>query len=225
MNLRFFAALALLDAPWPGVLVGFSYGVLAVAGIFLSLGIFFLGRWIWRRAKGQPFEPAPGDAVSFLRKAFVFGSIVWLLLVALDAERYSRRKEGLESSAVDELRTINTAEVTYLFSNAGHYGSIPELITQGLLDARFAQSIPGYDFNVTASGTSYTATATPGPAGADSFGERLYKFVDRRIPGDPRPKARHGFYSGPDAVIRYATTTSATCNPCFPEGLSGAPIE
>jgi hypothetical protein len=101
------------------------------------------------------------------------------------------------------LRTINTAEVTYLSSNAGAYGSIPQLITQGLLDNRFSGSVSGYSFTVTASSTDYTATATPTTANAGRF----------------------GYYSTPDAVIRYQTNSSAQCTPCYPTGLSGNPVQ
>jgi hypothetical protein len=225
MNLRFIAAFVFLDLRSPGGLVA-SYGVIVVvAGIFLSLGVFFLGRWIWGRLTGQPFEPASGDAGSFLWKATVIGAIIWILLVAFDDKEYPRRKEGRDSSAIAQLRTINTAEVTYLSSNSGSYGNLSELITQGLLDASFANSVSGWDYSVTASGTSYTATAMPAPIKPDSFSERIYKYVDRRILGGPAPRGPFGYYSEPDAVIRYATAPSLTCNPCFPAGLSGAPIQ
>src|SRR6185369_15058347 len=100
------------------------------------------------------------------------------------------------------LRTINTAEVTYLSSAGGNYGSIPELITSGLLDSRYATSLSGYVFTVTATGADYTATATPTSINA----------------------GRYGYFSLPDAVVRYQSQTSSTCNPCFPTGQSGNPV-
>ena len=47
------------------------------------------------------------------------------------------REAANESAAVANLRTINTALVTYLAANGGRYGGIPDLIQAGLLDGRF----------------------------------------------------------------------------------------
>ena len=95
--------------------------------------------------------------------------------------------------------------MTYLSSNAGNYGSIPELITAGLLDNRFAATggVSGYVFAVEASGSDYTARATPTSTNAGRF----------------------GYFATPDAVVRYQTATSTTCNPCFPTGQSGSPVQ
>src|SRR5262249_12595574 len=100
-------------------------------------------------------------------------------------------------------RTINTAEVTYLSSNQGSFGGIPELITQGLLDSRFSGSVTGYNFTVAASGPNYTVNADPTSTNAGRF----------------------GYYSVPDAVISYATYQGGNCTPCYPGSLSGAPVQ
>src|SRR2546425_12217324 len=113
------------------------------------------------------------------------------------------RQAAQESSAVAQLRTVNTAEVTYLSSNQGNFGDIPSLITAGLLDGRFATSVSGYTFAVSASGSNYTASATPASTNAGRF----------------------GYYSTPDAVVRYQTATSTNCNPCFPSGQGGNPVQ
>ena len=113
------------------------------------------------------------------------------------------RQSSQENAAVAQLRNINTAEVTYLISNQGSYGTIPQLITQGLLDARFSGSISGYNFAITASGSNYTANADPTATNA----------------------GRYGYYSTPDAVIRYATYQGGTCSPCYPSTLSGYPVQ
>ena len=115
------------------------------------------------------------------------------------------RQAAQESSAVAQIRTINTAEVTYLSSNQGTYGDIPSLITQGLLDGRFSSSVSGYNFVVSASVSDYTVTAQPTSANA----------------------GRYGYYSTPDAVIRYSTLTSGcggSGGNCFPSGQSGQPV-
>ena len=139
---------------------------------------------------------------SLLELLIVVAIILIIATIAIPSLLRSRQA-AQESSAVSNLRTINTAEVTYLSSNGGNYGSIPELITAGLLDARFASSVSGYSFTVTASASDYTATATPTSTNAGRF----------------------GYYSVPDAVVRYQTATSSTCNPCFPSGQSGAPVQ
>ena len=102
-----------------------------------------------------------------------------------------------------QLRTINTAEVTYISSNQGSYGDLPSLITQGLIDSRFSGSVSGYSFTVTAAGANYTANANPTSTNAGRF----------------------GYYSVPDAVIRFATYQGGTCTPCYPGALSGAPVQ
>jgi len=138
---------------------------------------------------------------SLLELLIVVAIILIIATIAIPSLLRSRQA-AQESSAVAQVRTINTAEVTYLSSNGGNYGSVPQLITAGLLDTRFASSVSGYVFAVTASGTDYTATATPTSTNA----------------------GRYGYYSTPDAVVRYQTTTGANCNPCFPTSMSGGPV-
>jgi type IV pilus assembly protein PilA len=140
---------------------------------------------------------------SLLELLIVVAIILIIATIAIPSLLRSRQA-AQESSAVANIRTVNTAEVTYLSSNGGNYGSIPELITAGLLDGRFGSpALSGYAFAVTASGSDYTATATPTSTNAGRF----------------------GYFALPDAVVRYQTTTSATCNPCFPTGQSGAPVQ
>jgi len=139
---------------------------------------------------------------SLLELLIVVAIILIIATIAIPSLLRSRQA-AQESSAVAQIRTINTAEVTYLSSNGGNYGSILELITAGLLDGRFATSVSGYVFGVQASGSDYTAQATPTSTNAGRF----------------------GYFSVPDAVVRYQTATSTNCNPCFPTGQSGAPVQ
>ena len=139
---------------------------------------------------------------SLLELLIVVAIILIIATIAIPSLLRSRQS-AQESSAVAQIRTINTAEITYLSSNQGSYGGIPELITQGLLDTRFSGSVSGYNFAITASSTDYTASATPTSTNAGRF----------------------GYYSTPDAVIRYATASGTTCNPCFPTALSGSPVQ
>src|SRR5262245_13409192 len=59
------------------------------------------------------------------------------------------RQAAQESAAIAQLRTINTAEITYLAASGG-YGTIPQLISAGLLDDRFATTSTGYALEVQA---------------------------------------------------------------------------
>src|SRR5438876_7134497 len=84
-------------------------------------------------------------------------SIILIIATIAIPSLLRSRQAAQESSAVAQLRTINTAEVTYLSSNSGSYGSIPQLITQGFLDSRFSGAVSGYNFDVTASGSEFIA--------------------------------------------------------------------
>ncbi len=139
---------------------------------------------------------------SLLELLIVVAIILIIATIAIPSLLRSRQA-AQESSAVAQIRTINTAEVTYLSSNAGAYGSIPQLITAGLLDGRFSGSVSGYNFTVTAAGSDYTANAQPTSTNA----------------------GRYGYYSTPDAVVRFASATSTNCNPCFPTNMSTLPVQ
>ena len=142
---------------------------------------------------------------SLLELLIVVAIILIIATIAIPSLLRSRQA-AQESSAVSNIRTVNTAEVTYLSSNGGNYGSIPELITAGLLGNRFGTSVSGYVFAVTASGSDYTANATPTSANA----------------------GRYAYYSLPDAVVRYSTASTGCGGPggnCFPTGMSDQPVQ
>ena len=139
---------------------------------------------------------------SLLELLIVVAIILIIATIAIPSLLRSRQS-AQESAAVAQLRTINTAEVTYLSSNQGAFGSIADLVTQGLLDSRFLGSVSGYNFTVTASGPNYTANADPTSTNSGRF----------------------GYYSTPDAVIRFATYQGGNCSPCYPGSLSGAPVQ
>jgi hypothetical protein len=106
-----------------------------------------------------------------------------------------------ESAAVSNLRTINTAEVTYQSSH-GVYGTLSNLIEERLLDSRFDNVTAGYVFKVTLSDKDYVATAMPAS----------------------RETGKYGYVSRGDAVVRYAEAATEICRPCFPRGKSGTPV-
>src|SRR6516225_4804601 len=95
-----------------------------------------------------------------------------ILIIATNAipSLLRSRQAAQESAAVAQVRTINTAEVTYLSSNQGSYGDVVSLVSQGLLDNRFISSVSGYNFAVSASGSNYTVTAMPTSANAGRYG-------------------------------------------------------
>ena len=94
------------------------------------------------------------------------------------------------------LRTINTAQVTYMSGAQGSYGGLSDLVTAGLLDTRFNSAVSGDSYTVTtaSSNTDYTAIATPTSANTGRF----------------------GYYSGPDGVVRYSSGSGVT---------AGAPVQ
>ena len=133
---------------------------------------------------------------SLLELLIVVAIILIIATIAIPSLLRSRQAAN-ESAAVAELRTINTAQITYLSSAQGNYGNITQLISAGLLDSRFTGTLSGYTFNVTSSGGDYTATADPASAS----------------------NGRYGYYSTPDAVIRYSTASSLA-----PSGQAGMPV-
>jgi prepilin-type N-terminal cleavage/methylation domain-containing protein len=133
---------------------------------------------------------------SLLELMIVVAIILIIAVVAVPSLLRSQQT-AQESKAVAQLRTINTAEVTYISSNQGSYGDTPSLIAQGLLDARFTGSISGYSFTLSASGNSYTAIAAAVSSNSGRF----------------------DFYTLPDYVIRYSTDPTRA-----PGGLNGQPV-
>ena len=140
---------------------------------------------------------------SLLELLIVVAIILIIATIAIPSLLRSRQAAN-ESSAVANTRTINTAEVTYLSSAAGHYGTIGSLVTAGLIDTRFIATggVSGYSFTVVASGADYTVSAFPTSTNSGRF----------------------GYFSLPDAVVRYQATTATNCAPCFPVNQSGAPV-
>src|SRR5215470_13022653 len=90
---------------------------------------------------------------SLLELLIVVAIILIIATIAIPSLLRSRQAAN-ESAAVSNLRTINTAEVTYLSSAGGSYGTLMDLVTAGLLDTRFNTAatppgVSGYTFSVT----------------------------------------------------------------------------
>lgn len=114
-----------------------------------------------------------------------------------------------ESPGVANLRTINTAEVTYL-SNAGSYGMIEDLIAARLLDETFAGIKSGYSYSVTLDAMGYTAEAVPAVV-----------WIRKSWFSSATPtRGRYAYYSVPDAVVRYSMDASLA-----PVGQAGRSVQ
>jgi hypothetical protein len=109
------------------------------------------------------------------------------------------RQAAQESSAVANLRTISTAEVTYQ-SMRRTYGDMPALIRAGLLDSRFTSAVSGYTFAVSIAlgGNTFRATATPVSPNS----------------------GRYGYSVTTDGVIRYSAVPAMA-----PPGQAGKPLQ
>ena len=105
-----------------------------------------------------------------------------------------------DSAAVANLRTISTAEVTYLSSSGGRYGTMEDLIDARLVDDTFTGTKAGYRYTImlNATGSGFTAEALPAS----------------------KETGRYGYYTLPDAVIRYSTHVSLS-----PAGRSGHSVQ
>jgi len=134
---------------------------------------------------------------SLLELLIVVAIILIIATIAIPSLLRSRQAAN-ESAAVANIRTINTAQVTYLSSNGGNYGAITNLVSAGLLDSRFGGTVSGYNYTVTTTGPDYTADAVPASSNT----------------------GRYGYYSLPDAVVRYSTATSLA-----PTGQAGNPVQ
>jgi prepilin-type N-terminal cleavage/methylation domain-containing protein len=126
---------------------------------------------------------------SLLELLIVVAIILIIATIAIPSLLRSRQAAN-ESGAVANLRTINTAQVTYMSGTGGSYGGLSDLISAGLLDSRFNGAFSGYSYTVTtaSSDTDYTALASPISANTGRF----------------------GYYSGPDGVVRYSSGTGVT---------------
>src|SRR5262245_66688769 len=95
---------------------------------------------------------------SLLELLIVVAIILIIATIAIPSLLRSRQAAN-ESAAVANLRTINTAQVTYLSSAGGNYGNVTALVTAGLLDSRFGGggAVSGYHCTATPAGPEYRA--------------------------------------------------------------------
>src|SRR5262249_47437655 len=135
---------------------------------------------------------------SLLELLIVVAIILIIATIAIPSLLRSRQAAN-ESAAVANIRSLNTAEVSYSSSSGNGYGTIAELAAAGLVDSRFQGMFSGYNYsvNLAANRLDYTAFAT---AASVTMG-------------------RYDFYSTPDFVIRYSTLATRA-----PSGFAGDPV-
>jgi prepilin-type N-terminal cleavage/methylation domain-containing protein len=121
---------------------------------------------------------------SLLELLIVVAIILIIATIAIPNLLRSRQAAN-ESAAVASLRTLAAAQVTYS-SSGGNYGTITDLVAARLLDEAFIGNRSGYKYSIETDGFDYTAEA---------------------VPVNPN-SGRYGYYSLPDAVIRYSTNAS-----------------
>jgi len=134
-----------------------------------------------------------------MKKEQGFSLIELLIVVAIIAiiaaiavpSMLQARMAANESSAIQGVRTIGSAEVAYAAVNNQTYTDLATLVTNGNLDSRFdpaSGGLNGYTYAASAD-ASLGNTTVP-----DGFG----------FMADPQPsKGRYDYGIGPDQVVRY----------------------
>jgi len=136
---------------------------------------------------------------SLLELLIVVAIILIIATIAIPSLLRSRQAAH-EAAAVATLRTINTAQVTYLSTANGRFGNISDLIANALIPSNFIPGpVSGYNFTITLDATNSDFTVTAEPASAND--------------------GRYGYFITPDGTIRYSLVTSLA-----PAGSAGAPV-
>jgi|SRR5687767_11572748 len=128
---------------------------------------------------------------SLLELLIVVAIILIIATIAIPSLLKSKQSTN-ETAAVATMKTINTAQVTYQ-STAGTYGTLEALIAEKLIDESFLRPKAGYVYTISAAGYDYTVEANPVSSNA----------------------GRYGYYTTPDAVIRYSTNASLAPTPAM----------
>lgn len=136
---------------------------------------------------------------SLLELLIVVAIILIIATIAIPSLLRSRQVAH-ETSAVANLKTLNTAQISYTSVSGGTYGTMVDLIGAKLVDTRFNGTISGYSytFNLAANLRDFTvyASAISGVEG------------------------RYDYTTAPDYVIRFSSVTSRA-----PNGQAGAPVQ
>ena len=136
------------------------------------------------------------------------------------------RMAANETSAIGGLRAISSAQLNYSTEGFGFSDTIGGLVTDGYLDARFANAgyINGYAFGVETTAVKDPVSGTIGPftslAAAFSAG-----------PTTRDSTGRYCYGMGGDMVVRYVSSTAANgasggcgCPPAIGGTCTGEPV-
>src|SRR5438552_1445234 len=136
---------------------------------------------------------------SLLELLIVVAIILIIATIAIPSLLRSRQAAH-EAAAVATLRTINTAETTYLSTGNGKFGAMTDLISNTLIPSNFNPGpVSGYIFSIALNGTSTDFTVTADPASSND--------------------GRYGYYVTPDGTVRYSTVATLA-----PTGSAGTPV-
>jgi prepilin-type N-terminal cleavage/methylation domain-containing protein len=136
---------------------------------------------------------------SLLELLIVVAIILIIATIAIPSLLKSRQAAH-EAAAVSTLRTISTAEVTYLTTANGKFGGISDLIANQLIGSHFSPGpVSGYFFNITLNSGSTDFTITAEPASSND--------------------GRYGYYITPDGTTRFSIIATLA-----PNGSAGAPV-
>ena len=110
------------------------------------------------------------------------------------------RQASHEAAAIATLRTINTAQITYLATVNGKFGNLSDLSSNDLVPATLVQGpVSGYNFTITVDpdGKEFIAEAVPAT------------FSD----------GRYGYFITPDGAVRYSVHLTLA-----PNGAAGSEV-
>jgi prepilin-type N-terminal cleavage/methylation domain-containing protein len=136
---------------------------------------------------------------SLLEVLIVVAIILVIAMIAIPSLMKSRQAAH-EATAVATLKTISTAEISYTTSSGGMFGTIPELISAGLLPSSLTSSIAGYDYNLEM-----------------AAGQRDYTVWANAVTSS---EGRYDYYTSPDWVIRFSSDSTRA-----PAGMSSEPVQ
>jgi prepilin-type N-terminal cleavage/methylation domain-containing protein len=136
---------------------------------------------------------------SLLELLIVVAIILIIATIAIPSLLRSRQAAN-ESGAVANLRTLNTAQVSYSSAGHGTYGTLTDLANAGLVDTRFSTVFSGYAYSITLSANSLDYTVTASAVSQNT--------------------GRYDYYTTPDYVIRFSTAATRS-----PAGLNGQPVQ
>ncbi len=190
-------AAGLMDTTVRSFVVDSTAGPSLTSARFVERGLSVCSRFQTDSNQGGQLMNKNNRGFSLLELLIVVAIILIIATIAIPSLLRSRQAAN-ESAAVAQVRTITTAEVTYLSSSGGSYGDVSQLVSAGLLDSGFNGTKGGYNYSVTTSGTDYTVFASPASTN----------------------NGRYGYYSTPDGVVRYSTVTTLA-----PTSRSGNPVQ